>query len=1155
MKHPKLIKVLSVLLALLVLVGPGAVTANTASAASASNGGNTSDLTDLLSAIKYTEYLEKYAKIEYGTDTVTIEGDALLQYAEALTDAYSCTCDQAENKVNDNCPGHLKNSEGKAVTDADGKLVPKFVKDKNAIQYEGQIAIVQEKDGRTCLYVPNERTVGWNVNIPAEGMYNIIFDYYANDGTTGEVSKTTSIERSLFINGRVPFYEARFLSMTKVWSDKMSSFALDENGNTLYTTDESGNKVPQFHTDINGNEIKSDKEQKPEWRTYNCMDSTGYVTTPLVFHFKKGENTLSLEAQREAFFVSSIKITAPVSLPKYDEYYNKLVAAGAKDYTGAPIRIQAEYPSAVSENTIYATNDRTSYITQPQNAANIKMNTIGGDGGEKWQTLGQWVRYSVEVPEDGFYNIVLRFKQSVLEGTFSSRTLRVRLAGEEMAQVPFHEAYYLQFNYSDDWQVHGLNSGDASMSYRIYLKKGVNDIELEASFGNMSDILRRVSNSLTTINNIYIKILRITGATPDNNRDYNFYDIMPDDCDELLVQAKELQDISDMFTEITGTAGSHAKTLETVSMLLEKMGSHEDNIARNLSNLKEKLGTLGTWLQTSMSQPLQIDLIQIQSPTADEDDYPKAVENFFQALWYEISMFFVSFTNNYDTLGATEIVEDENKITVWTTLGRDQAQIIRNLITNGYNSKGYGYSVVLELVAGGSLIPSILAGVGPDISMGHGSGDVINWAIRSAVVPIDAMEGYEALVEGANAIFSPAAVVPLTLRELFWSQDVSDAEKAEAYKFTAADYQNYVDFIKQCEENIALRGEKLTLGQYAYKIARQNGYYSALYTDQADGKEYYYKESVYGLPETQSFSMLFYRADIFLELGIEAPTTWQEFLAIVPVLQNNKMEVAFPTSGGGLNLFLYQMGGELYADDGREIAIDSNLGLEAFEYLCQFFEQYRFPIAYDFSNRFRSGEIPIGIMDYGTYTQLSVYATEIKGLWQFVPLPAYTIYDDDGKEVYRNNDSVSGVSAMIMVKNDERDEAKTKAAWEFMKWYVSTETQTEYASELTALLGTVSKHQTANKVALQSLPWTTTEKNNLVEQFNHLAAIPEYPGSYIIGRYVNFAFLAVYNENADAADSLQSYIIEINKELTRKRQEFGMAYYDISFSAGDASDE
>ncbi len=1126
MKHPKLIKALAFVLAVLTVICPGAVVSTAESGTSGSGSSSSDSLTDLLSAIKYVDYLARYAQVKNATETVTLEGDALLAYAESITDAYSDV--------------YLTDEDGAYITGPDGEKVNKFVVDKDAITQEGQIAIVQEKEGVKCLYLPENGTVGWTVNVPETAKYNIILRYLPNDGTTGESSKTTSIERSLYINGRVPYYEARFLTLTKVWVDDENSYQKDENGDVSYIEDASGNRVPQFQTDINGNEIKADKVQKPEWRTYNCMDSTGYVTTPLLFYFEEGENTIALEAQREAMFISSITLAPADDLPSYEEYYNMYVSQGAADYTGTPIRVQAEYPSATSENTVYATNDRSSYITQPQSASKVLMNSLGGDGGEKWQTLGQWVRYSIEVPESGFYTIVLRFKQSVLEGTFSSRTLRVRLASEEEASVPFSEAYYLQFNYSDDWQVSGLNAG-GGQSFRIYLEKGVNDIEFEASFGNMSEILRRVSNSMTTVNNIYIKILRITGATPDNNRDYGFYDIMPDDVDELLVQAKELQDIADMFETITGTAGSHAKTLETVAMLLEKMGSNESNIARNLGNLKENLGTLGTWLQTSMGQPLQLDYIQLQSP--EETELPKAVENFFQALWYEISMFFVSFTTNYDTLGALEEVDEDNVITVWTTLGRDQAQIIRNLITNGYNSKTEGYSVVLELVAGGSLIPSILAGVGPDISMGHGSSDVINWAIRSAVVGIDEMEGYDEVTEW----FSPAAMVPLTLRELYWAEDISEAEKAAAYPFTAEDYEAYLKYNETCA-----RGEELDLGQYAYQLARSKGYYAALYTDPSDSRQYYYKETVYGLPETQSFSMLFYRADIFLDLGIDPPETWQDLLEIIPTLQSQHMEVAMPTALAGLQLFLYQMGGELYADDGRKINIDSDLGLEAFDYLCQFFEQYRFPISYDFSNRFRSGEIPIGIMDYTTYTQLSVYATEIKGLWQFVPLPAYTIYDEQSGDVlYENNDAVSGVSAIIMVRNENRNEDKTKQAWEFMKWYVSAETQTSYANELTALLGSVSKHNTANMDALESLPWTTTEKNNLMAQFQNLAAVPEYPGSYIISRYVNFAFLAVYNENADASDSLQSYIVEINKELTRKRQEFGMAYYEISYT-GDS---
>ena len=57
---------------------------------------------------------------------------------------------------------------------------------------------------------------------------------------------------------------------------------------------------------------------------------------------------------------------------------------------------------------------------------------------------------------------------------------------------------------------------------------------------------------------------------------------------------------------------------------------------------------------------------------------------------------------------------------------------------------------------------------------------------------------------------------------------------------------------------------------------------------------------------------------------------------------------------------------------------------------------------------------------------------------------------------------------------------------------------------------------------------------------DHTAAIVAYPGSYILGRYTNFAFLDAYNNHADPVDSLLSYINTINKEITRKRTEFDL---------------
>ena len=74
-----------------------------------------------------------------------------------------------------------------------------------------------------------------------------------------------------------------------------------------------------------------------------------------------------------------------------------------------------------------------------------------------------------------------------------------------------------------------------------------------------------------------------------------------------------------------------------------------------------------------------------------------------------------------------------------------------------------------------------------------------------------------------------------------------------------------------------------------------------------------FRDSVYALPETQTFPVLFYRKDILEELGLEIPQTWDEVKEIIPLLQRNNMEFGITGLTGGsmpnLNtflMFLYQ---------------------------------------------------------------------------------------------------------------------------------------------------------------------------------------------------------------------------------------------------------
>ena len=737
----------------------------------------------------------------------------------------------------------------------------------------------------------------------------------------------------------------------------------------------------------------------------------------------------------------------------------------------------------------------------PSDTSRVVLNTIGGD---KWQTPGQWVRYTFKVGTSGRYNIAARYRQNILDGMYVCRYLAIQSNGAEPGsmgyydgRIPFYEASELRFNYSSDWQSTLLNNGTTTaagtpLAYEFYFEEGVEyTIILEVGLGSMGDIVRRVSDILTAVNDDYLAIMKLTGASPDQYRDYGFFTIMPDTMIDMIKQSQALYKVAAELAEITGEKSSNVATLEKVAWLLERMGSDEDQVAKYLDQLKSYIGTLGTWLGDAKTQPLQLDYVVIQP--ADDTTLPQATASFWGALVHEIKSFFMSFFRNYDRMGATgeEDAGGDNSLEVWLAYGRDQAQVIRNLINNDFTPNSeLGTAVNLKLVAGGTLLPSVLAGMGPDVYIGISEDTVINYAIRGALLPIEHLEGF--------------------------------ADFALEYKVDE-NFNKIYD-----EKGNPIRNENAEFNEAAMLV---------MGIEDAEGKFHYY-----GIPETQSFNMMFIRDDILADLGIEIPRTWDDILAAIPVLQANNMQIGMHQD---YKIFLYQMGGELFADDGMRINLDSNMGLEAFDTMCSFFTMYSFPKSYDFANRFRTGEMPIGFAGYaGTYNHLTVFATEIKGLWEFLPMPGieHTYVDEYGQtQSYINNVSVSTASAICMMNGCENE----AGAWEFMKWHAGAKCQKDYSNEMVAIIGPSAKHSTANVKALREMPWTSAEYEQLQYQFNNLASIPNYPGSYIIGRYTNFAFLAAYEDNADPITELQKYITTINKEITRKRAEFGLETLEL----------
>lgn len=950
---------------------------------------------------------------------------------------------------------------------------------------------VKDSDGNDVKVVllPADGTVSFKVDVPETAIYTIRI-VYCTDGT--DIDGTSAIERTFRIDGELPFSEARSLEFRRAWEDTFLSgdnyeVKYEEDGKKFVTdrdTPDSYKKYigedgiirklsdgkPAFKWDINDNDIRVAKNQVAGNFTEKYFsDSTGYVADPFCFYIEEGTHTLSLEAVRDEFYLAEIVLGPSQATPSYDEYIK--ANEGKKNeaaFDENTCYIEAEYPTAVSDKSLYALNDRTSALTHPQDPAKTKLNAIGAS---KWQEIGQWISYDIEVPADGLYNISLRYKQNTMEGLFTSRKLTID------GTAPFKEAEKLRFNYSRKWQLGYLcnENGDA---FSFYLTKGKHTISFEVVLGDMSSVLSKVSDANSHINKMYLQILMLTGSDPDAYIDYQFIANLPEVVKGLRAEGVNLAEIADELAQTVGEYGSNTATLQKTANLCKKIGKDTDLIARNLDRLKSDIGTIGTWIQTASKQPLTLDYILITPVGTDVSDISiesnpklKSEANPFEAAWFELQSFAKSFSTDYSTIGMTTELDEENEdevVEVWYAVDRDRATVIRQMIDNNFTSVT-GIPVEFKLVAGGTLLPSILAGVGPDVMIGLGSSDVINYAIRGA---IKSLTDFPDLAEVVSQ-YDESAIKPLTL-----------------------------------------------YGQ------------------------------TYGLPMTMNFPMLFYRADVLMELGLDIPETWEDFYDIIPALLENKLDLGYPVGETGLYLFLLQTDESLYkkytvknADgttselEGMQINLDSNTALSCFKKMCDLITLYDLPLTYSFANRFRTGEMPIGIQDIGLYNELTLFAPEIKGLWGMVSVPGTEM--EDGTVDYS---SPVGVSATVII--DEGEDKDYNNAWEFVKWWCGTEAQSEFGSETVAIMGDGAKYFTANTAALESLPWTKTEYDNIIYQFSKLSAKPEMPGGYIITRYVTFAYQAVYNDKVDAVDQMNSYIDEINAELSRKRVEFELATID-----------
>lgn len=312
---------------------------------------------------------------------------------------------------------------------------------------------------------------------------------------------------------------------------------------------------------------------------------------------------------------------------------------------------------------------------------------------------------------------------------------------------------------------------------------------------------------------------------------------------------------------------------------------------------------------------------------------------------------------------------------------------------------------------------------------------------------------------------------------------------------------------------------------------------------------YVYNEGVYAIPERTDFNVIAYRTDIFDNLGIQVPDTWDDLIEILPTLQRYGMNFYHNISLGttGYKWFyqtapmILQNGGQLYKQNEDGIVttgIDTKESVKGLQVLGDLFTKYSLDTSVqNFFNSFRYSTLPIGIIGMEDYTLINNGAQELEGQWDIAPYIGTKRTDENGNEYVDRTFVANGSGASIFKSSNKKEQA-----WKFLKWWTSQDVQVEYTNTLRSTYGKTYFWLSANIEALKANPMDEADKQVILNQMNYVTDVTRTPGQYLLERTISNIWTTMVFDGTAAQVAVDEAKVDVNREIIRKMQELG--YYD-----------
>ncbi|MDR2569539.1 MAG: extracellular solute-binding protein [Oscillospiraceae bacterium] len=551
--------------------------------------------------------------------------------------------------------------------------------------------------------------IEYDVMIEEAGLYEILFEYYPVEG------KSSAIQRSIFLDGELPYNELAMVEFSRIWQNLQ-----------VINQPDSSNII--WEKDNQGNDLRPRMVETPEWISQPVYDSSGYISQPLSVYFPTGNHTLTIYSLREPMLLRRIILTNREPVQNYEEALARRDSLGAKDTSGQLVQIQAQNSNRTSSQMLYPIQDQSSPAVIPVSAKYLLNNTIGGNS---WRFSGQWIEWDFTVPETGYYELTVHYRQNFRRGVNVSRNISIN------GETPFTEVSDYGFAFTRNWRMDRL-SDESGTPFKFYLEEGsTHTLRMQAVLGDFGDIISNVREAVYDLNAIYRSVISRTGRTPDRFADYQIARTFPNLTADMTNVHDRLTWALDEMRRVGGASSERERILISMRDQLSLLINDNELFPRHIGSFRENIRACGTWLNDSIEQPLQLDSIYFHS---SDTPVPSRNNNVFHIIWHEITRLFYSFIIDYNQIG--NVANEGDVITLWIGSGRDQANVVKTLIEERF-SRSTGINVNDMLVDMNTLLQASLAGQGPDVAI-QVAGDLpMNFGLRGSVVDLRSFEGFD----------------------------------------------------------------------------------------------------------------------------------------------------------------------------------------------------------------------------------------------------------------------------------------------------------------------------------------------------------------------------------------------------------------------------